>query len=166
MRRAVYWIGALFLIIALIVLIFGAAAFIEEHHWPFNQIWGSFLLLLFALVLFILRRRGTFSSGMTMPGKAVPVRPKNYRQIALYAVSRAASPVVLMNRKRVEDFSEAGPVTQKGIRGCRDFEILDGGASILGFHDHPDEMWVAESYVAIAEYCSAQGWMKIEGPAT
>jgi hypothetical protein len=165
MRRALYWIGALLLIIALIVLIFAAAAFVSERHWPFNQIWGGFLLLLFALVLFISARRGS-SGGMTMPGKAVPVRPKNYRQIALYAISRAASPVVLMNRKRVEDFSEAGPVTQKGIRSCRDFEILDGAASILGFHDHPDQMWVAESYVAIAEHCAAQGWMKIQGPAT
>jgi hypothetical protein len=166
MRRVLYWIGAFLLIVALIILIFGAAVFIAEHRWPFNQIWGAFLLLLVALVLFILRRQGTFSSGMTMPGKALPVRPKNYRQIALYAVSRAVNPVVFMNRKRVEDFSETGPVTQKGIRECRDFEILDGGASILGFHDHPDEMWVAESYVAIAEHCAAQGWMKIQGPAT
>lgn len=166
MRRALNWVGAVLLIIALIVLIVGAAEFIVDHHWPFKQIWSAFLLLLFVLVLFVVRRTATFSGGMTMPGKAVPVRPKNYRRIALYAISRAASPVVLMNRKRVEDFSEAGPVTQKGIRECRDFEILDGPASILGFHDHPDEMWVAESYVAIAEYCAAQGWMKIEGPAT
>jgi len=166
MGRSLYWVGAVLLIITLIVLIFGTADFIAERHWPFYQIWGGFLFLLFALVLFVIRPQGSFSGGMTMPGKAVPVRPKNYRRIALYAIGRAASPVVLMNGKRVEDFSEAGPVTQKGIRECRDFEILDGAASILGFHDHPDEMRVAESYVAIAEYCAAQGWMKIEGPGT
>jgi len=166
MRRTVYWIGALLLIIALIVLIFGVAEFVAEHHWPFYRTWGGFLLLIIALVFFVVARKGSLARGMTMPGKAFPVRPKNYRQIALFAISRAASPVVLMDRTSVEDFSEAGPVTQKGIRRCRDFEIRDGVTSILGFHDHPDEMWVAESYAAIADHCAAQGWLKIQGPAT
>jgi hypothetical protein len=76
MRRALYWVGAVLLIIALIVLIFGAANFIAERHWPFYKIWGGFLFLLFALVLFIIRRRGTFFGGMTMPGKAVPGAPQ------------------------------------------------------------------------------------------
>ena len=100
------------------------------------------------------------------PGRLIPVRPKNYRQIALHAISLSADPVVLMNRRRIADFSERGPVTQKGIRACRDFEVRDGHTPILGFHDHPDQMWIAEKYSTVAAHCEAQGWMRIEGPAT
>ena len=98
-------------------------------------------------------------------GDLIPVRPKNYRRIALYAISLSADPRVLMNRKRIFDFSERGPLTQKGIRACIDFEIRDGATPILGFHDHPDEMWVAEKFSDIADHCAAQGWMRIRPPA-
>ena len=86
---------------------------------------------------------------------------KNYRRIVLAAIEVAADPVVLMNGKRVTDFSEAGPVTQKGIRRCRDFEVRDGSVEILGFHDHPNEMWVAEDYRALADRCAAEGWLEL-----
>ena len=36
-----------------------------------------------------------------MADKLIPVLPKNYRRIALYAIEQAATPVVLMDRKRV-----------------------------------------------------------------
>jgi hypothetical protein len=98
--------------------------------------------------------------------RLIPVLPTNYRRIALAAIERAAIPVVLMNREHVTDFSEAGPVTQKGIRRCRNFEVRDGTIPILGFHDHPDEMWVAEDYRALAEHCAAAGWLKLQGPAS
>ena len=71
------------------------------------------------------------------PEKWIPVLPKNYHSIALHAVSIAAEPVVLMNGKPVTDYSDRGPLTQCGIRSCRDFEVRDGAKSILGFHDHP-----------------------------
>jgi hypothetical protein len=57
-------------------------------------------------------------------------------------------------------------VTQKGIRRCRNFEVRDGAVPILGFHDHPNEMWVAEDYRALAEHCAAAGWLKLQGPAS
>jgi hypothetical protein len=98
--------------------------------------------------------------------KLIPVLPKNYRRIALAAIQRAVSPVVLMNRKRITDFSEAGPVTQTGIRQCRDFEVRDGTDPILGFHDHPDEMWIAEDHRPLADECAAAGWLKVQGPAS
>jgi uncharacterized membrane protein YhaH (DUF805 family) len=63
MRRALYWVGAVLLIIALIVLIFGAANFIAERHWPFYKIWGGFLFLLFALVFLLSAEEGLFSAG-------------------------------------------------------------------------------------------------------
>jgi hypothetical protein len=94
----------------------------------------------------------------------IPVLPKNYRRIALQAIGVAASPVVLMNGKRIADFSESGPLTQKGIRLCIDFEVRDGATPILGFHDHPDQMWVAAGYRALVEHCEHEGWLKIEGP--
>jgi hypothetical protein len=98
--------------------------------------------------------------------KLIPVRPKNYRSIALYAIQVAREPVVFANRKRVDDFSEAGPLTQRGIRQMRDFEVKDGDAPILGFHDHPDQMWVVESHAATAQHCESQGWLEIEGRAS
>jgi hypothetical protein len=94
--------------------------------------------------------------------KWIPVRPKNYRRIALYAIEHATDPIVLMNGRRVSDFSESGQLTQKGIRPCRDFEIRDGTVPILGFHDHPDEMWIVDSRRELADHCAAQGWLKIE----
>lgn len=98
-----------------------------------------------------------------MGHKLIPVLPKNYRHIALHAVAVAARPVVLMDRRAVEDLSERGPMTQAGIRGCRDFEVRDGGVPILGFHDHPNEMWVSNGYAHVAEHCASRGWLRIQG---
>jgi hypothetical protein len=98
--------------------------------------------------------------------KLIPVRPKNYRSVALYAIQVAQAPVVLVNRKPIVDFSESGPLTQKGIRQMRDFEVRDGDKPILGFHDHPDEMWITEAQTAVAEHCQAEGWLEIEGRAS
>ncbi len=95
--------------------------------------------------------------------KLIPVRPKNYRSVAMYAIQAARTPVVFVNRKPITDFSEAGPLTQNGIRQMRDFEVRDVDKPIFGFHDHPDEMWVAEAQASIAEHCQAQGWLEIEG---
>lgn len=84
----------------------------------------------------------------------------------MYAIQAARTPVVLVNRKPIIDFSESGQLTRKGIRQMRDFEVRDGDEPILGFHDHPDEMWVAEARASIAEHCQAQGWLEIEGCAS
>jgi hypothetical protein len=99
-------------------------------------------------------------------GKLIPVLPKNYRRIALYAIGLASAPVVLVNRKPVHDFSESGPLTQDRIRKLTDFEVRDGGNAILGFHDHPNEMWVAENFAHVAEHCELQGWLKVQGRAS
>jgi hypothetical protein len=96
-------------------------------------------------------------------GKLIPVSPKNYRRIALYAISVSLQPVVLGDKQRITDFSETGPLTQKGIRKFINFEIRDGLDPILGFHDHPNEMWIAENYADVVEYCASQGWLKVEG---
>jgi hypothetical protein len=95
----------------------------------------------------------------------IPVLPKNYRSIALAGIALAKVPIVLMNGRPVSDFSNNGPVTQKGIRSCRDFEVRDARKPILGFHDHPDEMWIAADYQSLAEQCAREGWLKIQGPA-
>src|SRR5689334_20765618 len=97
-----------------------------------------------------------------MADKLIPVLPKNYRKIALYAIQVARNPVVVMDRKQVSDFSEAWPLTQRGIRHCRNFEVRDGSTPILGFHDHPDQMWVAGQYIHIAQHCADKGWLKIQ----
>ena len=97
--------------------------------------------------------------------KLIPVLPKNYRRIALYAIEVASTPVVLFNGKPIEDFSETGPLTQSGIRKLVNFEVRDGGNPIVGFHDHPNEMWIAENYANVASHCEAQGWLKVQGRA-
>jgi hypothetical protein len=92
----------------------------------------------------------------------IPVWPKNYRRIALYAIEQAEAPIVLVDGKRTNDFSDSGPLTQRKMRRYINFEIRDGESAILGFHDHPREMWIAENYAALARYCQAQGWLKFE----
>ena len=96
----------------------------------------------------------------------IPVRAKNYRRIAIAAIALASDPVVLMNHERITDYSSDGPLTQKGIRACRDFEVRDGATPIVGFHDHPDEMWIAAEHRHFAEHCASEGWLKIEGGAS
>jgi hypothetical protein len=98
-----------------------------------------------------------------MPEGHIPVLPKNYRRIALFAIEASAIPVVLMDRHQIDDFSESGRLTQKGIRACRNFEIRDGSTPILGFHDHPNQMCVAAGYRPLAEHCAAEGWLRIQG---
>ena len=96
----------------------------------------------------------------------IPVLPKNYRSIAIYALDSAHDPILLINKKPETDFTENGPLTQKRIRTFIDMEIRDGVIPILGFHDHPNEMWIDERYRTLVEYCEEQGWLKIEGPAS
>jgi hypothetical protein len=98
--------------------------------------------------------------------RLLAVLPKNYRHIALAATEVALAPVVLMDGKPVSDLSEHGPLTQRGIRECRDFEVSDGCKPILGFHDHPREMWVAAEYEALALRCEAEGWLKVQRHAS
>jgi len=70
-----------------------------------------------------------------------------------------------MDNDLITDFSDRGRLTQKGIRSCTNLEIRDRGVGIVGFHDHPNEMWINESYQDFANYCEVQGWLKIQGLA-
>jgi hypothetical protein len=98
--------------------------------------------------------------------KLIPVRPKNYRSICLRAIEVSKEPHVFFNGSELADFSENGSLTQRALRGCRDFAILDGKVHVLGFHDHPDQMGISAEYEELARFCEAQGWLKIEGPAS
>ena len=161
MKRLVYWIAATLLIVALLAVIFTGANAIAAQHWPFGTIWGGVIVLLGVLLWWVGRRKSA-----RIREKWIPVRPKNYRRIALYAIQHAGNPVVLMNGRQINDFSESGPLTQKGIHSCQDFEIRDGEVPILGFHDHPDQMWIVDSRRQLADHCVAQGWLKIQGRAS
>lgn len=94
--------------------------------------------------------------------KWISVVPKNYRSIALYAINKIEKPEVLLDGKKVLDFSDRGPLTQTGLSECRNFEIRNSKQEVLGFHDHPKEMWVSDTYSHIAKHCEEQGWLKIE----
>src|SRR5687768_6423212 len=103
-----------------------------------------------------------FKRQQTARKKLIFVRPKNYRRIALYTISLLRVPRVLCDKKLIEDFSDRGPLTQRAIRKCINFQIYDGTEPVLAFHDHPDEMWISENYRQIAEHCEEQGWLKIQ----
>jgi hypothetical protein len=70
----------------------------------------------------------------------IAVLPKHYRAIVLEAIASFPDVTVWVDEHRCDDFSEAGPLTQRGIAGMRNFEIRTGSTPILGFHDHPREM--------------------------
>jgi len=94
--------------------------------------------------------------------KLIAVHPKNYRSIALKAIEIAKVPRVFLDKEEVFDFSDRGPLTQAGIRRCIDFVIKDGKTKIVGFHDHPDEMWVTQPFREFAAFCESQGWLAIQ----
>lgn len=98
--------------------------------------------------------------------KLIPVLPKNYRAIALEAIRVASKEKVIFNKKEIYDFTESGVLTQKELRNCKNFEIRDGDTPILGFHDHPSQMWISENYWVFAKVCEDAGWLKIEGQAS
>lgn len=80
----------------------------------------------------------------------------------MHAVSVARNPCVLADHRVVTDLSERGPLTQKGILGLRNLEVRDGGRPILGFHDHPRQMWISAEYAELASHCQSQGWLKVQ----
>ena len=98
--------------------------------------------------------------------KLIPVFPSNYRSIFLRAIEIAVDPKVFFDKQLITDFSEQGKLTHKGIRACINFEVRDGKVGIVGFHDHPEQMWVNENYQNFATYCEQQGWLRIEGAAS
>jgi hypothetical protein len=95
----------------------------------------------------------------------IPVRPKHYRAIVLEVLSTIPDATVWLDGGRCDDLSEAGPVTQRGIAGLLNFEIRAGGAAILGFHDHPDQMWIDGDFESLAQRLQALGHLTIEHQA-
>jgi hypothetical protein len=80
----------------------------------------------------------------------------------MHAVSMAKHPRVLADYKEVKDFSERGPLTQKGILGLRDLEVRDGTNLVLGFHAGPQDMRVSAEYSDLVSHCKAKGWLKVQ----
>jgi len=97
--------------------------------------------------------------------KLISVLPKNYRCILLHAIELATDPKVIMDKQVITDFSEQGKLTRKNILNCINFEILDGDTGILGFHDHPDEMWISGNFQDFAIFCEQQGWLYMQKQA-
>jgi hypothetical protein len=71
----------------------------------------------------------------------------------------ASEPAVVMDNDVATDFSERGRLTQTDIRNRANLEIRDRAVEILGFHDHPNEMWINENYQDFANYREYQGWL-------
>ena len=93
----------------------------------------------------------------------IGVIPKNYRQIVMYVLEHHQGSKVYCNKKLCTDYSTDGNLTQSGIKILKDFLIIAGnGKELIGFHDHPNEMWLSTELSALAKYCENQGWLKIE----
>ena len=92
----------------------------------------------------------------------ISVRPKHYRAIVLEVLAAVPNASVWLDGWRCDDVSERGPLTQRGIAGLLNFEIRAGGASILGFHDHPDQMWIDGDFESLAKRLQALGHLTIE----
>ena len=92
----------------------------------------------------------------------IAVLPKHYRAIVLEVLASFPDATVWVEEQRCDDFSEAGPLTQRGIAGLRNFEIRTESAPILGFHDHPREMWIDSEFRDLAERLDNLGHLKIE----
>lgn len=94
-----------------------------------------------------------------MKPNTIQVQPKNYRRIALCAIEHARHPMVLINGRETRDFSELGPLTQRNILDLRSFEVRDGDRPMVGFQEHPDQMWVSAEYAGLLGECIEQGWL-------
>ncbi len=94
-----------------------------------------------------LKKREKSLNNTKKSNDSISVTPKKYRKIILHFINSIESPVVKYNRKVITDFSEQGLLAQKGIRNCRDFEILSNKEAVLGFHDHPNEIWITPTHI-------------------
>jgi cation transporter-like permease len=45
MKPVLYWAAAVLMVLALLLTIFGAAAFVMARHWRFHQVWGVFFIV-------------------------------------------------------------------------------------------------------------------------
>jgi hypothetical protein len=97
----------------------------------------------------------------TMP--LIPLLPKHYRAIVLEVLADFPGATVWIGKQRCDDLSETGPLNQRGMARMRDFEIRTGaGTPILGFHDHPREMWMGAEFRQLAQRLSDLGHLKIQ----
>jgi hypothetical protein len=92
----------------------------------------------------------------------IAVLPKHYRAIVLEVLASFPDATVWVDEHRYDDFSEAGPLTQRGIAGLRNLEIRTECTPILGFHDHPREMWIGSEFRELAERLHGLGHLKIQ----
>ena len=107
-------------------------------------------------------RRAIVAAARRVRMDLIPVRPKHYRAIVLEVLASFPDVTAWVDTQRCDDFSEAGPLTQRGIAALRDFEIRSAGRSVLGFHDHPREMWIDGAFMDLAERLQTLGHLTIE----
>ncbi|WP_027708937.1 hypothetical protein [Zooshikella ganghwensis] len=98
--------------------------------------------------------------------KLIPVLPTSHRNIFIRAIEISTDPIVLINNKIIKDYSEAGMLTRRHILECHSIEVRDRVVGVVGFHDHPKEMWINENYREFACYCEGMHWLTIQGPAS
>lgn len=53
-------------------------------------------------------------------------------------------------------------ISQDRISLARNFLMISGPDQVLGFHDHPREMWIERKFLYLAEEMQSQGWLAIE----
>ena len=47
--------------------------------------------------------------------------------------------------------------TRRSIEACREFQVSRGGLAIVGFHDHPSDLWAEPSESALVSLLESRG---------
>jgi hypothetical protein len=97
------------------------------------------------------------------PDDLIAVSPKNYQRVVRYIVSQVPGSVIVADGREIDPNDDAY-ISQKGLGEIRDFEMRCGSQPVMGFHDHPREMWITERHRSLAELMHAEGSLVIEFP--
>ena len=101
--------------------------------------------------------------------KLISIHTKRYSTFLrrlLEEYSHNATAVIDRNRFAGSDFPQliATWCTNARIRATRDFKLLRGRAEVAGFHDTPDEMWIAATELPFVQRLAAEKIIRYEAP--
>lgn len=62
------------------------------------------------------------------------------------------------------DVNDTNYISQDGMKDLLNFRILNGDDPVMGYHDHPSEMWISEKHRPLALYMEEQKWLTVQFP--
>jgi len=103
--------------------------------------------------------------------KLIWLRTKRYSAVLrrlLQEYSSEATAVIDRERFASSEFPQliASWCTNARILSTRDFKLLRGHREVAGFHDTPDEMWIADTELPFVQKLAAEKLIRYEAPPT